>query len=243
MSRVKTILKKCPSLYHSLQNAYHVFRGIIETHILGSKIQERYWKNRKLKWRQDCLGLESISHPHRQLLIEKIVTYIPFSSILEIGCASGPNLILLAPKFPNVKIRGLDINPRAVEIGNEYFNKKGASNVKLLVGKADDLRQFQDKSFDIVFTDATLLYIGPDKIKKVASEMQRITRKAIILLEHHSEEESALGRYNKGNWLRNYKALFYSFARRIETTKISPELWGGDWGRLGYLIEILLRKR
>ena len=240
MSRVKTILKKCPLLYHSLQNAYHGFRGIIETHILGSKVQEWYWKNRKLKWGQDCLGSESILHPHRQLVIEKIANYAPFSSILEIGCAGGPNLVLLAQKFPNIKIRGLDINPKAIEIGNEYFNKKGISNVKLLLGKADELRQFQNKSFDIVFTDAALMYIGPDKIKKVAIEMVRVARKAIILVEHHSEEKSALGFYNKGNWLRDYKKLFQSFDLRIKTTKIPPEIWGGDWGKLGYIIEVIL---
>ncbi len=240
MNKIKSFLKKWPALYRLLQNIYHGFRELTEMHIFGTRIQEWYWKNRKLKWGQGCLGLESISHPHRQLLIERIASYEPFDSVLEIGCASGPNLALLAKKFPNVEISGIDISPIAVKTGNEHFSKEGISNVKLLVGKADDLRQFQDKSFDVVFTDAVLMYIGPDKIRKVASEMQRVAQRVIVLVEHHSEEKSASGFYNRGNWLRDYKKLFQLPASQIKTTKILPEIWGGDWGRLGYIIEIKL---
>lgn len=64
--------------------------------------------------------------------------------------------------------------------------QEGISNVKLLEGKADTLGEFQDKSFDIVFTNALLIYIGPDEIREVVKEMIRITRKALILMELHS---------------------------------------------------------
>lgn len=240
MNKIKSFLKKWPAFYYLFQNFWHGLRRIAETYIFGTRIREWYWEKRKLEWAQDCLKPESILHPHRQLLIEKIASYMPLDSILEIGCGSGPNLILLAKKFPNVKIKGLDINQRAIEVGNGWFSREDISNVKLLIGKADELSQFQDKSFDIVLTDATLIYIGPDKIKKVASEMERIAKKAIILVEHHSEEESAFGIYNKGNWLRNYKKLFQSFGSQIRATKIPPEIWGGDWGELGYIIEVIL---
>jgi hypothetical protein len=84
------------------------------------------------------------------------------------------------------------------------------------------------------------MYIGPDKIKKVVSEMERIAKKAIILVEHHSEEKSALGIYNKGSWLRDYKKLFQPYSSKIKLTKISPKVWGGNWSEFGYIIEIQL---
>ena len=238
MNKVKSFLKKWPPVYRLLQNFYYSFRKIIETYILGTKFQEWIWERRGLNWAKGYV--EEIPHLHRQLLINKISVYAPFNSILEIGCASGPNLRLIAKRFPKTKITGIEINEKAVKVGNELFLKEGISNAKLLVGKADKLGQFPDKSFDIVFTDAVLICIGPDKIEKVASEMQRIAKKAIILVEHHSEEESAFGIYNKGNWLRDYKKLFQSFSSQIKATKISPEIWGGDWGELGYIIEVIL---
>lgn len=178
-------------------------------------------------------------HPARQLLIEKIIQYSP-TSILEVGSNCGPNLYLLSKKLPTVKMVGIDINEEAVRKGNELFLKEGIFNVELLVRKANELTEFQTKSFDVVFTCSTLIYIGPDKIKKVSLEMQRIAKKAIILLERHSEEKNDIGIYNKGYWLRDYKKLFSILTSQIKITKIPSKIWDGEWGKYGYIIEIIL---
>ena len=85
------------------------------------------------------------------------------------------------------------------------------TNVILSVGKADKLSAFVDNSFDILFTDATLLYIAPDKIKEVISEMIRIARKALIFVEQHEEslqkDPRGEGVYDSGIWKRNYRRL------------------------------------
>jgi ubiquinone/menaquinone biosynthesis C-methylase UbiE len=151
---------------------------------------EGYWKSR--------------DHPHRSFLIEKICKYSPIRSILEIGCASGPNLYLIAEKLPNAEIRGVEINPMAVQKGNEWFRRKGISNVKLEVGKAQELSRFSDKSFDVVFTDAVLIYISPDEIKKVIKEMLRIGR-VIVLFEWHS--------FNK--WFASLLHVYHFFRLKI----------------------------
>jgi len=214
------------------------FRKITETYIIGTKAREWFWQTRGGKWIN--IDFEKNPHPHRKLLLEKISNHVPFNSVLEIGCANGPNLFFLANEFPKVKIQGIDINRKAIKIGNDYFKRKGISNVKLFIGKADDLSKFADKSFDIIFTDAILLYIAKDKINKVALEMKRVTRKAIVLLEHHSEDKDAFGFYNQGNWIRDYKKLFEPFSSEIKTTKLPLGIWGGDWEKFGYIIEIVL---
>jgi len=172
------------------------------------------------------------------LLAKKISSDEPFTDVLEIGCASGPNLYLLAKKFPHAHFVGVDINPEAVKQGNIFFKRQGVRNVSLLVGKADDLGKFSDRSFDIVFTDAVLMYIGPDKIRKVAAEIERVVRKAILLVEHHSEQESDLGSYKEKWWLRDYAKLFQPFSNQINVTRITSETWGGNWAKFGYIIEI-----
>jgi len=75
------------------------------------------------------------------------------------GCSCGPDLYSLAEKFLCAEIRGIDFSSVAVAKGNECFTQEGISNVKLLAGKAGDLRRSQDKSFDVVLTDAVLKYV------------------------------------------------------------------------------------
>lgn len=131
---------------------------------------ENYWKSR--------------NDPHRLFLLEKISKYSPINSVLEIGCASGPNLYNIAKRFPDAEIRGIDINPAAVKKGNVWFRQEGIRNVKLEVGKAQGLKRFADKSFDIVLTDAVLIYISPNEVRKVVKEMLRIGH-ILILNEWH----------------------------------------------------------
>lgn len=214
----------------------HYLRYIIGT-ILGTEFNELVWRYRhvyKRGWAENVID----THPRRQLLIQKISAYEPFTDALEIGCASGSNLYLLARRFPHARFVGIDINPNAIGKGTAFFKKQGIRNVSLFVGKADELERFSDKSFDIVFTDAVLIYIGPDKIKKIAMELKRIARKAIILVELYVEEESGLGNFKEKWWLRNYTKLFQSFDCQINIIKIPPEVWGGNWGMFGYIIEI-----
>ena len=208
-------------------------------------MNERRWNSRGID--EIKKGFSNLHHPHRQLFLEKIGAFQPIYSILEVGCGYGPNLYLLAQKFPKIELMGLDINPLSIQEGNKLLMKEKISNVKLSIGKVDELNKFQDKSFDIVFTDALLIYVAPDKIKKVIQEMLRITRRALILVEWHYKEQNkdsqGLGVYHLGCWKRNYVNLLKQFVpeNKIHITKISKELWPAeDWGKMGYVIETIL---
>ena len=210
--------------------------------IFGTKIDEFYWKFRHIfdkKWAESYISDKSINHPHRKFLTEKISNYAPFENVLEIGCASGPNLYLLAKKFPETKFYGIDISEKAIRTGQKYFEKENVKNVFLETGKIDDIKNLQDKSIDLIFTDAALIYIGPDKINFVIEEMLRITKKAIILCEQHKNYEPS---FYKDHWIHNYYLLFGKFLpkEKIKFTKISPEIWNGDWEKIGYIIEVIL---
>ena len=177
------------------------------------------------------------------MLVEKISSFQP-KNILEIGCGYGPNLYWLAKRNPNAKIRGLDINPKIIEEADNFLIAKNLSiiDIKLSVGKAEELNYFEDKSFDIVFTDAVLMYVDSDKIRKVIQEMIRISNKGLILVEWHKEGPDT---YNShiGNWTRDYLKLLKQFIpeKQIKITKISKELWPNkNWIKLGYMIEVTL---
>ena len=119
-------------------------------------------------------------------------------------------------------------------------NLEIGQNNKLLCHLPDDLKYFKNKSFDVIFTDAVLIYIGKDKIRKIISEMQRIAKKAIILVEFHYEQENILGFYEKGFWVRNYRKLFQLLNLKTRIVKIPPNAWGGNWEERGFIIEVKL---
>jgi ubiquinone/menaquinone biosynthesis C-methylase UbiE len=252
-------LESWPALYCLAERIYFALKPIhLKELIVGTKAREKEWATRHLR-RNECDDWgngsgdwiksywNSQNHSHRPFLMEKISTFSPISSILEIGCNCGPNLYLLAKKFPDAQIRGIDINPMAVQNGNEWLAQEGISNVRLLVGKADDLGEFQDKSFDIVFTDAVLIYIGPDKIKKVIQGMLRIARKALILFEWHSFDSAADPRgVFVGHWMRDYATLLKEFApqENIYITKMPEELWADKyWQKYGGIVEVDLENQ
>ncbi len=215
---LKRLLKKNPALYSFIAKGYTyiILRyRYLKYLMLGTKVIEKEWGKGGNDWIEGYR--DSLNHPHRSFLVETISKFNP-SSILEIGSNCGPNLYLLAKKFPDAEITGIDINPMAVQKGNEWFTQERISNVKLLEGKADELRQFQDKSFDVVFTDAVLIYVGPDKIKKVIEGMLRVTRKSLILLEWHcfNSKSKPLGVY-VGHWMRDYVTLLKELSKCLRS--------------------------
>lgn len=235
---LKSALKRNPALYRVLQKTYYKSWKILEA-ILGTKLQEWSWKFRHLysrDWAENYIAAASLNNAHRKLLVDEVQKFVPFQTALEIGCASGPNLYLLAKKFPQTKFYGIDISRKAVEKGERWLGKEGVKSVELCTGRADKLSHYGDKSFDIVFTDAVLMYIGPDKIDRVISEIFRIAKRAVLFIEWHEEIDEA--RHYDTHWIYNYKKLLAGIpAARLEFKKIPADVWGGDWSRYGYIIE------
>lgn len=219
----------------------HLLRSIkrIADKILGTFADEIYWKMRSGSWAEKYLGSESLNHPHRKLLIDKIERHYPFSSLLEVGCASGPNLYLVAKKFPPVKLYGTDINKGAIHFAQKWLKLHGIKSFILSQRRAEDLHDFKDESIDIVLTDATLICIGQDKIGAVMKELFRVAKNALIFVEWHSENYN-LSFYND-RWIHNFSLLCLPLKgkiEKIEFTKIPDGMWGAEWGKHGYIIEV-----
>ncbi len=214
--------------------------------VFGTYLVDRFfWKFRHIfdkKWPEGYLSSSCFSHPHRKLLIKTISKYYPFRKVLEIGCASGPNLYLLARKFPEASFYGIDISKKAVETGNNFFQKKGIPNVRLKEGDFEkELKKLKTKSFDVVFSDAVLIYIDRKRIERVVRELIRVTKKAVILCEMHQAEN--LQSIFEGHWTHNFKKIFGKFIgeEKVKLTKIPFSFWEDKiWGKFGFIIEIVL---
>jgi len=191
----------------------------------------------------------SSQHPHRKHLIERFDKYEP-KTMLDIGCNCGVNMYMLAKHFPDAHITGTDINLPAIQKGIAYFRKEGMRDrATWYPDSADELFRVPDKSMDVLFTDAVLIYVAPDKIDEIIKDMLRIAKKSIILVEwnipsiFHKDDEG-LGVYHKGLWMRDYHSLFMKHGvegYRIKTTKITKDVWDDDnWSDVGAIIEVNL---
>lgn len=209
----------------------------------GTAADKLYWRHRHLfdrNWAKSYISTSSISEPSRAFLVEKILKHEPAKSVLEFGCASGPNLYLLAKKLPNAKIFGIDISSKAINEGKIFFTKEKINNVFLSAG--DSLKDFGDKSIDIVFSDAALIYIGPEKIEGIIREFERVAKKAIILLELTTGENSPI--YDD-NWIYNYELIFKNISKDLDIvlSALPKEIANGNWKKHGKIIEALIDKK
>jgi len=243
-SKLIHCLKRNKFLYNLIHSFYWQLKHLISL-MVRTRIEEISWANKKGEAVKNAFT--NLNHPHRKFLVDEISKFCPFDNVLEIGCGYGPNLYFLGKKFPDANFVGIDINPLFVREGNKWLKKERLVNVRLCHSKADNLTKFKDRTFDIVFTDAVLMYIGKDKIKQIIENMLRISKKALVFLEqdygHNPGDPQGLGIYRFGHWQRHYFDLLKTFIKKecICTVKIPPEVWPGeDWGRRGYIIKVTL---
>jgi len=209
---------------------------------MGTRLEEIRWARKSSL--SDSYGWETLNHPHRAFLIDRVVAVPSLHSLLEVGCGVGTNLYLLAKKMPQSELLGIDINPNLVKVGNAWFKQEGISNIKLSISKVNELHA--QPPFDVVITDAFLMYIGPDKIRGVMKDLLNIARKALIIVEWHSPKPEPLGFYER-NWVRIYVILANEFSPEatIKVLKL-PKGGGFDdemWKKYGTLIEVIKAHR
>lgn len=128
--------------------------------------------------------LASYTLPHRLVLAEAMRKLV-WSSALELGCHAGPNLKLLAERFPGHPLEGIDINPVAISAGWRIARAEGwGDHVSMRIG---DLRtalvSCPDRSHDVVFSVYALAYLAPLDLYGVLREAVRVTRRYLLLME------------------------------------------------------------
>jgi 2-polyprenyl-3-methyl-5-hydroxy-6-metoxy-1,4-benzoquinol methylase len=88
----------------------------------------------------------------------------PIHNILEVGCASGYNLMGLKNLYPNAKLYGLEINPRAAKIAGYVANVE-CGNVET------DGIPFGDTKFDVIIFGDVLEHLrNPEAVVRMCRE-------------------------------------------------------------------------
>lgn len=191
----------------------------------------RWWKSRPIDWAKDYLSTHN--HPHRDFIVAVLLTF-HWTSLLEVGCGAGANLVNLVKRIPGRQLGGIDINPEAIRVAQETLKE-----AFLKVCPMDDI-MMSDNSTDVVLSDMSLIYIDPFKIDKVIKEIKRIARMKVVFCEFHTSSlyERIKVLYNSGYHAYNYKKLlekhgFYD----VMFYKLPKETWpGGYQEKIGFII-------
>ena len=83
------------------------------------------------------------------------------ASVLEIGAASGGNIIPLAARFPHARFHGVDLAAAHIEIGQRRIDELDLSNVTLEQGDIVDA-DFGERRFDYIICHGVFSWAPPE---------------------------------------------------------------------------------
>ena len=113
------------------------------------------------------------SHPFQQAHPDRMATIAtlfgmqpaPVEScrVLELGCASGGNLLPMADQFPESRFLGIDASSRQIADGRELLAESSVKNVEL---RCQDILKFEsDQPFDYIICHGVYSWV-PDQVRE-----------------------------------------------------------------------------
>ncbi len=130
------------------------------------------------------------THPGRLATIGTIFGMRPSSParcrVLEMGCASGGNLLPMAERYPESQFIGLDFSQNAIQRGTELIHKIGLTNIEL---RHADIRAIDATwgTFDFIIAHGVFSWV-PDEVqdKMLAVCQELLTPNGIAYLSYNT---------------------------------------------------------
>ncbi|KKN46135.1 hypothetical protein LCGC14_0676060 [marine sediment metagenome] len=131
---------------------------------------------------------------------KKVLKDIQVNKILEVGCNRGHNLEAIN-YCGGYDLYGIDINPYSIILARE------SREITFTVGNMFDIL-YKENFFDLVMTVGVLIHIDPMDLKNAITELLRVSKKYILMMEYNYEFdnfEKLQYRDNVGLWRGNFK--------------------------------------
>jgi methyltransferase-like protein/2-polyprenyl-3-methyl-5-hydroxy-6-metoxy-1,4-benzoquinol methylase len=91
--------------------------------------------------------------------------------VLELGCATGMNIICLAEAYPQSEFVGVDLSPSQIETGNDLIRRAGLKNVRLQAASIMDVDESWGE-FDYVLSHGVFSWV-PQAVQEKILELSR----------------------------------------------------------------------
>ena len=143
----------------------------------------------------------------REDYVNSLIREYSSRNCIEIGAGELTFITPIAAKNNNIEFSALELSWSRLAVGLEFAKKYNVCFNHLAVGSAMNL-PFSDNSFDIVITHHCLEQIR-GHLKHIISELYRISKKAVIILEPSSD---------LGNWYLRQQLRMNQRVRGIKKT-------------------------
>ena len=181
----KTILRtRVPSLYHGLQSVYYGLRKVGEKGPLGGVFNRVGWILKHAVGSREGYDQASAALPHRTHIVDHVTSFGPPDSILEIGCGYGANLVNLSEHLVGIRIAGVDVSTAAIAGARSFASLADAD---LRVHDLGKPLPFANGSFDVVLSDAVLMFFSDSRLPTLLKELLRVSRRGVVLHEYNAE--------------------------------------------------------
>jgi SAM-dependent methyltransferase len=147
--------------------------------------RERQWWDAKAPKEESDSADESINRALRWREIERHLEGA--KTILDIGGATGAFSIPLAKR--RFHVTHLDLSPEMLGIARE--KGRDVPGIEFLEGNASDLKQFSDRSFDLVLNMDGAISFSGSKATRAIQETCRVARAKVILTVSHRAQMAA----------------------------------------------------
>jgi ubiquinone/menaquinone biosynthesis C-methylase UbiE len=127
----------------------------------------------------DALHPKGGEHELALMLLQGLIDYHEYQSVLDVGSGTGRALVVLRKSFPRLKITGIEPVAAMREVGFA----KGLPEDVLLEGDATAL-DFVDESFDMVCAFGVLHHLPQPRT--ALKEMLRVARRGIFISDMNS---------------------------------------------------------
>jgi len=153
-------------------------------------------------------------------VVEDMIKYYDLtskSSVLDVGCSKGFMLYDFMEALPGITVAGIDIS--------DYCIENAMEKVKPYIKKAScDNLPFEDRSFDLVVSIATIHNLDVEGVKRSLREIMRVSRKhAFIKVNAYRTEEERIS-------LENWNLVAKTILSVEEYLKVFQEVgYAGDY--------------
>ena len=113
-------------------------------------------------------------------IFSKIIKNCPtISSVAELGCNIGLNLMALHRINQDFRLRGYEINAKAAESASK-------ANIAEVINTSVVDPLDTSKKFDLTFTKGVLIHINPDMLNAVYQNLYDLSNKYIMVYEYYN---------------------------------------------------------
>ncbi|MEZ5346668.1 MAG: class I SAM-dependent methyltransferase [Pyrinomonadaceae bacterium] len=134
-------------------------------------------------------------------------------NILEVGCGTGRNLLILAQKFPRTHFFGLDASAAMLETAQNKIDSKGIKNLKLKTALADDFtfdKTFGvENAFDTIYFSYSISMI-PTWKKSIQNALTNLKNGRSFYIVDFYDQRQLPGFFRKAlkGWLRQFHVKY-----------------------------------